>query len=112
MLATQRKSSKWFIPFCFLGALLGITLSTGYSPAAAQISSQLAQLAQRYDTSDKLDYGVQFQRVLDAIRANNVNAEAVKSEEELFNIAVDAILEEIGDTHGRYFSAEEYQRLQ
>ena len=111
MLATQRKSSKWFIPFCFLTALLGITLSTGYSPAVAQLSSQINQLAQRYDTSDKLDYGDQFQRVLDAIRHNNVNAEAVKSEEELFNIAIDAILEKIGDTHGSYFSAEEFQRL-
>jgi carboxyl-terminal processing protease len=111
MLGTQRKSSKWFIPFCFISALLGVILSTGYSPVAAQLSVQVAQFAQRYDTSSQMDYGKQFQRVLDAIRNNSVNAEAVESEEKLFNIAIDAILKEIGDTHGRYLSVEEWQRL-
>jgi len=97
----RTKPSNWFIPFCFVGALIGIILTTGHSPAA--------QL--RYDTVSQVDYGKQFQRVLDTIRNTNVNVEAVQSEERLFNIAIDAILEEIGDKHGDYYSAEEFQRL-
>ena len=82
-----------------MGALFGIILTPGYSPAA--------QL--RYDTSSQVDYGEQFQRVLDTIRNTNVNVEAVQSEAELFNIAIDAILNKIGDTHGGYYNAEEYR---
>jgi carboxyl-terminal processing protease len=101
MFGTQRKSRGWKIPSCIIGALLGIALTTGYSTAG--------QL--RYDTSGELDYGQQFQRVLNSIRANSVNVEGTASEEELFNIAIDAILKEIGDEHGAYFSQEEYSRF-
>lgn len=113
MLGTQVKFSKWFIPFCFFSALVGIMLSTSYSPATAQFSSQLsAQFSQlRYNTDDQVDYGEQFQRVLDTIRNTNVNVDAIKSEAELFNIAIDAILKEVGDKHGSYYSAEEYRQL-
>jgi carboxyl-terminal processing protease len=97
----RTKPSNWFIPFCFIGALMGIILTTGHSPAA--------QL--RYDTDTQVDYGQQFQRVLDTIRNTNVNVDAVQSEEELFNTAIDAILKKIGDKHGNYYSAKEFQRL-
>jgi len=100
MIGTRQRSSKWFIPYCLIGALLGIILTSSYSAAA-----------QRYSTSGDVNYGEQFQLILDTIRSNHVNPKAVESEEKLFNIAIDAILKEIGDKHGSYFSAEEYRQF-
>lgn len=96
-----QKTSRWFIPFCFIVSLLGVVLTTGHSPAASL----------RYDTDDNVDYGEQFQRVLDAIYNTNVNVDEIPSEAKLFNTAVDAILKEVGDEHGRYYSAAEYHLL-
>jgi len=101
MFGTQRKLKGWKIPSCIIGALLGLALTTGYSIAGSP----------RFDTSDKVDYGKQFQQVLDAIRSDSVHLEEVSSEEELFNIAIEAILEKIGDKHGAYFSKEQFTRF-
>ena len=59
-----------------------------------------------------LNYGEQFQKIIETLRSDHVNPNAVQSEEELFNIAIDAIMKSIGDQHGRYFSPENYQRFQ
>ena len=103
MLKTRIKSVRWFLPSCIVGALVGLLLTTTLSPAAQP----------RYDTDKaELDYGQQFQQVIDQLRSNHFNPEAVKSEEELFRIAVDAIIKEIGDNHGRYFSVDGYKAFQ
>ena len=59
-----------------------------------------------------LNYGEQFQKIIETLRSDHVNPDAVQSEEELFNIAIDAIMKSIGDQHGRYFSPGNYQRFQ
>lgn len=103
MLGTRTKSKRWFIPSCIAGALVGLLLTTTLSPAAQP----------RYDTTQaELDFGKQFDQIYDVLREKHIDQEAVKSKEELFNIAIQAIMNELGDKHGAYFSVDSYQQFQ
>jgi len=100
MLQAYQKRTGWLIPYILIGAIFGLALTTGYSPAAS-----------RYTEPSEIDYGQQFNELIRTLRDNHVNPDNV-SEEELFNIAIDAIMKKVGDKHGGYFDPEEYESFQ
>ena len=95
-----RQYNGWLIPFLLAGLLFGLVLVTGYSPASS-----------RFDSIEDLDYGQQFRQVIETIHNSHVNPDAVESERALFATAIEAIMLEIGDKHGKYYSPEEFKQL-
>ena len=104
MIVTRRKSKRWFLPSCITGAVVGLLLTTGLSTASPYYADNVGIQA-------KLNYGEQFQKIIETLRSDHVKPDAVKSEEELFNIAIGAIMKAIGDKHGRYFSPKNYETI-
>lgn len=64
-------------------------------------------------TNLSIDYSAQkFGHVIDIIEKSYVEPDKVSNEGVLYEIAVNSILEKIGDKHGRYISREEYKAMQ
>ena len=58
------------------------------------------------------NYGERFNEIIEKLRSSYVDESKIPSDEELFRIAVQAILKQVGDTHGAYFDPEAAERFQ
>lgn len=66
----------------------------------------------RYQGTESIDYGVQFQQIFERLRDKHVRPENVGTEDELFGIAIRAIMQSIGDDHGKWFTPDEFHNMQ
>ena len=91
----------------FVGALL-------LAPALAVPILPNVAAEPRYDTSTvgEPSHGELFQQILDQLRENNVKGADMPSDEELFQIAIGAIMKTLGDRHGRFFTPQQHQAFQ
>jgi carboxyl-terminal processing protease len=87
-------------------AVSGIVLGIGIAMAIGAVSPDIRM---PYENSVvEANYGEQFQTIIEGLQDNNVNQENMLSEDEMFKIAIGAILETLGDQHGAYFNPDDF----
>lgn len=60
---------------------------------------------------DPTTYGSKFEAIMEQLRQHHVNPDAVGTDEELFKIAIDAMMKAIGDRHGTYLTPDGHEAL-
>jgi carboxyl-terminal processing protease len=90
-------------------AVSGIVLGIGIAMAIGAISPDIRMPFE--NSVAATNYGEQFQTIIEGLREHNFNQENMPSEDEMFKIAVDAILKTLGDQHGTYFNPEDFAQF-
>lgn len=96
------ESIRWAVSGAVLG--IGIAMAIGVVFPGIHLPFENVVVA-------KVDYGEQFQTIIEGLRENNVNQENMLTEEEMFRIAIDAILKTLGDQHGSYFNSSDFSKF-
>jgi carboxyl-terminal processing protease len=78
--------------------------NTPQTSPEVKVTAPVLPVVKKATIRDAVKLGVRFQKVLETLRDNHVNPENVPDTEKMFEIAVNAILKEIGDKHGAYFT--------
>ena len=93
------------------GLAVGLTTALLTASLLLPVISTPAEAQARFRTGHPApesgpDYGAQFNALINALREKYVNSDKIPSDQELFDIAMKAIFERIGDRHGAFFNAE------
>lgn len=95
------ESIRWGVSGTVLGIGIALCIITFNDDVRMPFSNSVSEA----------DYGKQFQSIIKGLRENNANQEGMPTEEEMLRIAIDAILEKLGDKHGNYFNPEDLERF-